>query len=58
MTSLLLLAVTLVGQPLAFTNAYIIPVEGPEIQGGTLLVQDGRIVALGRNVSIPADAVI
>ena len=44
MSLLLLLAVSLAGQPMAFTNAHIIPVEGPEIRRGTLLVDDGKIL--------------
>jgi len=44
--------------PIAFTNARLIPVSGPEIERGTLVVQDGRIVAVGRagEVSIPRGA--
>lgn len=42
----------------AFTGAAIIPVAGDEIRSGTLLVQDGRIVAVGpaAAVAIPAGA--
>ena len=56
MSLLLLLAVSLAGHPMAFTNAHIIPVEGPEIQRGTLLVEDGKILAVGESVEIPKDA--
>ena len=44
--------------PVAFTGARIIPIEGPEIASGTLVVQGGRIAAAGPSgaVSIPAGA--
>lgn len=45
-------------QPVAMVNARIIPVAGPEIARGTLVVQGGRIVAVGpaEAVAIPAGA--
>ena len=45
--------------PQAFVNARIIPIAGPEIPRGTLVVQNGRIVAVGPDgsVSIPSSAV-
>jgi len=45
-------------RPHAFVGARIIPIEGPEIASGTLLVHDGRIVAVGAvdAVTVPADA--
>lgn len=39
-------------QPIAFTGAHIIPIAGAEIEGGTIVVHQGKIVAVG-----PADAV-
>lgn len=46
-------------QPYAFLCARIIPVDGPEISNATLLIQQGRILAVGPSdrVSIPDDAV-
>ncbi len=38
---------------LAIINAEIVPVSGDPISGGTVLVEDGRIVALGTDVDIP-----
>ena len=35
------------GGTVAFTNAHLIPVDGPEIERGTLVVRDGKIVAVG-----------
>lgn len=43
-------------KPHAFVGATIIPISGEVIENGTLLVQRGRIVAVGREVEIPADA--
>jgi imidazolonepropionase-like amidohydrolase len=45
-------------QPVAFRGAHIIPVVGAEITDGTLVVQNGRIVAVGPSASvrIPANA--
>ncbi|HUR99316.1 MAG TPA: amidohydrolase family protein [Pyrinomonadaceae bacterium] len=55
----LLAACTLLGQsrPTAFINARIIPISGPVIEQGILLVQDGKIKAVGdaRTVRLSAD---
>src|SRR5688572_4596944 len=40
----------------AITNARIVPVSGPAIERGTVVIRDGLIAAVGANVSIPADA--
>jgi imidazolonepropionase-like amidohydrolase len=40
----------------AFTNARILPVSGPVVERGTLVVRDGRIVAVGASVAVPAGA--
>ncbi len=44
--------------PVAFVHAHIIPVDGEEIEDGTLLVQNGRVQAVGSfaNVSVPSNA--
>ncbi|EMR02310.1 amidohydrolase family protein [Cesiribacter andamanensis] len=42
---------------IAFTNARIISMKGDEvIEGGTLVVEGNRIVAVGKGVAVPADA--
>jgi imidazolonepropionase-like amidohydrolase len=43
---------------LAFVGARLVPVSGPEIREGVLVVRDGRIAALGNKdqVEVPADA--
>lgn len=40
----------------AIRNARIIPVSGPEIPNGTVVIREGKIEAVGANVSIPAGA--
>lgn len=42
----------------AIRNARIVPVSGPEITGGTLVISDGKIQAIGVNVPIPQGAQI
>ncbi|MFT7839442.1 amidohydrolase [Saccharothrix sp. BKS2] len=37
----------------AITGGYVVPVAGPPIEGGTVLVQDGKIVAVGADVEVP-----
>jgi hypothetical protein len=39
-------------------NATIMTAAGQEIQGGSILFRDGRIVAVGATVDAPADAVV
>ena len=41
---------------IALTGATVYPVSGPRIPNGTVLIQDGRITAVGANVAIPAGA--
>jgi imidazolonepropionase-like amidohydrolase len=43
-----------------YTGARLIPVSGPEIERGTLVVQDGKIVAAGSvaDVSVPEGATV
>jgi imidazolonepropionase-like amidohydrolase len=43
-------------QTIAITGGRVYPVSGPMIDGGTVLMRDGRIVAVGTNVAVPADA--
>lgn len=58
----LCLCAPLYGQdkPLAFVGARIIPIVGAPIDNGVLIVQGGKIVAVGSraSVSIPADATV
>ncbi|SEG42697.1 Imidazolonepropionase [Nonomuraea solani] len=38
---------------IAITSGYVVPVDGEPIDGGTVLIQDGRITAVGRDVTVP-----
>lgn len=40
----------------AITNATIVPVVGPRIASGTVVIRDGKIAAVGANVAVPAGA--
>lgn len=40
----------------AIRNARIVTVSGPDIENGTLVIRDGKIEAVGANVSVPAGA--
>lgn len=40
--------------PFAIVNATILTAAGPRIDGGTVLVQDGKITAVGKDVAVPA----
>ena len=44
--------------PVLIRNATIMTAAGQEIQGGSILFRDGRIVAVGANVTAPTDATI
>jgi imidazolonepropionase-like amidohydrolase len=43
-------------QTVAITGGRVLPVSGPPIENGTVVLQDGRITAVGANVAIPAGA--
>lgn len=43
-------------QSYAITNATLHPVSGPAIESGTIVLREGKIAALGKNVPIPTDA--
>ncbi|MGQ0714381.1 MAG: amidohydrolase family protein [Gemmatimonadaceae bacterium] len=46
-----------VAQPaVAIRNATIIPVSGPRITNGTVVLRNGRIEAVGASVAVPGDA--
>jgi imidazolonepropionase-like amidohydrolase len=42
----------------AIRNATIVPVSGPRIAGGTVVMQGGRIIAVGTNAATPAGATV
>jgi len=43
-------------QTIAITGGTVYPVAGPKIENGTVVIRDGRIVAVGANVAVPAGA--
>jgi imidazolonepropionase-like amidohydrolase len=46
-------------RPIAFTGATVYPISSPPITNGTLIIQSGRIVAIGSDkTAIPSDATI
>jgi imidazolonepropionase-like amidohydrolase len=55
-----LLAATLTtagqAQTIAITGGIVYPVSGPKIPGGTVVLRDGKIVAVGASVAIPDGA--
>ena len=42
--------------PIVFVGAKLIPIDGREIEAGSLVVHNGKIVAVGASVSAPAGA--
>ena len=44
------------GETVAITNARVLPVSGAAIERGTVVMQGGRIAAVGANVTVPAGA--
>ena len=42
----------------AIRNARVVPVSGPTIDNGTVIIRDGKIEAIGTNVSVPSGAQI
>ncbi len=50
-----MIAVLLV-QTVAITGGTVYPVTGPKIANATVLIRDGKVAAVGSNVTIPADA--
>lgn len=46
----------LAAQTVAIRGGTVIPVSGPRIENGTVLLRDGDIAAVGADVEVPADA--
>lgn len=44
------------GETYAIRNARIVPVTGPVIERGTVVIANGKIAAVGANVTVPAGA--
>lgn len=47
---------TVQGQTVAITGATVYPVSGPKISNATIVIQNGRISAIGASVVVPAGA--
>jgi len=43
-------------QTIAITGGKVYPISGPPIDGGTVVIVNGKITAVGRNVAIPSGA--
>jgi imidazolonepropionase-like amidohydrolase len=43
-------------QTVAITGGKVFPVSGPPIERGTVLMRDGKVVAVGASVQVPSDA--
>ncbi len=50
------LAIPAAAQTIAITGGKVYPVSGPPIENGTVIITNGKIAAVGANVSIPAGA--
>jgi len=46
----------LLAQTIAITGGTVYPVSGPKLANASVLIRDGRIVAVGTNVAIPPNA--
>lgn len=49
-------ASTAPAQTIAITGGRVFPVSGPVIESGTVIIRDGKIVAVGANLTVPTDA--
>ncbi len=51
-----LLSSSALAQTIAITGGKVFPVSGPPIENGTVVITNGKITAVGANVSVPANA--
>jgi imidazolonepropionase-like amidohydrolase len=51
-----IVAAAAVAQEIAIVGGTVYPITGPPIAGATVLVEDGRIAALGTDVEVPSSA--
>ncbi|HMI44672.1 MAG TPA: hypothetical protein VK491_00785, partial [Gemmatimonadaceae bacterium] len=51
-----LASLPLAAQTIAITGGKVYPVSGPPIEGGTVIISNGKITAVGASVAIPAGA--
>jgi imidazolonepropionase-like amidohydrolase len=50
------LAMPVGAQTIAITGGKVYPVSGPPIENGTVIISNGKIIAVGANIAIPAGA--
>src|SRR5260370_8697782 len=43
------------GRSVAIAGGGVVPVTGVPVDGGTVLIEQGKIAAVGRDVAVPAD---
>ena len=55
---LLIVNTALAAEVILIRNGTIIPVTGPAIQGGSLLIEGGKIVKIGKNIKAPAGTTV
>ena len=46
----------LVAQTIAITGATVFPVSGPKLEHATVVIRDGKIAAIGADITIPGHA--
>ena len=51
-----LIATPAAAQTIAIVGGTVHPIAGPPIQNGTVIIQDGRIAAVGAGIAVPAGA--
>jgi imidazolonepropionase-like amidohydrolase len=56
LAALCAVASSLGAQTIAITGGKVYPVSGPPIEGGTVLIRNGKIAAVGKDIAIPSDA--
>src|SRR4051794_20262688 len=56
LSSLLLLSAAVSAETVAIVNGRVFPISGPPIEKATVVVTDGKITAVGSNVSVPKGA--
>ncbi len=56
MTLLVAMSSSAPAQTIAIVGGRVLPVSGPAIDNGTVLIRDGKIAAVGANVAVPAGA--
>ena len=56
MTAIVAIVPAAGAQTIAIVGGRVLPVSGPAIENGTVVIRDGKIAAVGANIAIPAGA--